>query len=89
MANVYETTARNLKTHALVDEIDRLCRRSDIDPVANAADVGHMLAQWPEHAWAQVALACGKRPPSDETRAMVIARYVSRVEMIKFQGRTI
>jgi hypothetical protein len=87
--NSFEFAARAMKVHSLVDEIDRLCRRSDVDPIEHADDVGRMLAAWPDHAWAQVALACGKRPPSDETKALVVARYVSRVEMMKFQGRKV
>lgn len=76
--NAHEERARSAKAFALTDAVDRHVRAAGLDPYADAAEVAAMLQGWPDAAWRQLAIGCGQRPPSDVTKALVIARVASR-----------
>lgn len=80
-ANHWELNGREIKVARLVQEIDRTLRASGIDPYTQAAAVAVTLSdQWGRLQWAQAALMAAVRPPSDETKRQVIARYRARAE---------
>jgi hypothetical protein len=79
--NVHEERARGEKAFVLLDAIDKLCRTAGLDPFADALEIATMLQGWPESCWTELAVGCGKHPPSETTRSLIICRVRSRAEM--------
>ncbi len=77
-ANQFERSARSQKAALLVAEIDRLVGDCGVDPVANGRIVLGIICQWHEGQWASLAIGIGKKPPSEETRALVFEEFVLR-----------
>lgn len=78
--NLHEERARARKTTALVDAIDEHCRGAGLDPYGNAREIAAMLAAWPDWVWNTLAVGCGQYPPSETTRALIVARVLSRAQ---------
>lgn len=76
--NAFEERARSSKAFVLVDVIDEQCRAAGLDPYSDALEIGAMLAEWPEAVWTMLAVGCGQYPPSETTRALIVARILSR-----------
>jgi hypothetical protein len=76
----FEHIARSNKAFVLADAIYELCRSSELDPYANAAEIAAMLTHWPAEAWTMLAVSIGQKPPSPTTQALVVARVLSRAE---------
>lgn len=83
MSNDFETAARAKKAAALVDGVELLCRKCEIDTFENAEQVAQMLSTWSERQRNELAVSCGQRPPSDTTWDLVVARFFARAEMVK------
>jgi hypothetical protein len=80
--NPHEDTARSRKVFALVEAIDRVCRKANLDTYADAEEIAGMLENWDATAWAELAISHGIRPPSETTRHMVIERVRARAQYV-------
>ena len=79
--NAWEERGRANKVFALVDAIDSLVRRANVDPYADANAISDMLERWVDSTWRRLAITAGQRPPSVTTQQLVIARVRSRAEL--------
>lgn len=69
MANTHEAAARAAKAQKLVDAVTRELRRQGVGLSAALP----ALERWGAEAWAKVAVLAACRPPSEATRAEVLA----------------
>jgi hypothetical protein len=72
--------ARASKVEALVAELDRMTREAGHDPIASAGGIANMLRSWSDLRWRQLAISCGKRPPSEVSKALVVGTFVARIK---------
>ena len=70
---------RTSKVEALVAELDRMTVEAGHDPVKSAAGVANMLRGWSDLHWRQLAITCGKRPPSEVSKSLVLQTIVARI----------
>jgi hypothetical protein len=73
----YVRIGRLNKVNRLVATIDSACV-GQLDPVRDGVRVAKMLTGWADEDWSRAALLAGVRPPSEETRLAVVARYLER-----------
>ncbi len=79
-STMHEERARSAKVFALVEAADRLARRVGLDPYSDAEAMAGMLERFTAEQRVELAVGCGKRPPSETTWALVVARVRSRAE---------
>jgi hypothetical protein len=80
--NPFEQAARERKTARLVEVADRTATEGGLSPHDPAHAAG-ILGAWrnaPPVYWARLAVLAGCRPPSDETRAAVLAVFERRAQ---------
>jgi hypothetical protein len=77
MDNPHERWAREVKTAKLVAKIDSICAEAGLH-YDSAFEIANMLRGWPAFRWAELAISCGVRPPSETTQREVIARIQRR-----------
>jgi hypothetical protein len=72
--NPWEEAARERKTAHLVLAADDLARHSGVTLSVLIAS----MESWGDGDWTKLALAAGQKPPSSETRALVLGRLRAR-----------
>lgn len=72
--NAFELDGRARKTARIVQAID-----AETEGVA-PTEVAECLSKLTDREWKRIASAAGANPPSIETRAQVIARFITRAK---------
>jgi hypothetical protein len=80
--NSFERVARMAKVTRIVRELDYQLRLAGGDPNHDPARVVAMLVGWPEQNWKKLAIVAGAKPPSDITKAAIIADYQARAARV-------
>lgn len=78
----HEALARLRKVNALVARIDQTCVHVGLHPHHDARAILATVRIWPASHWASLAIAAGKRPPSEETIRAILDVYQSRAEAV-------
>ena len=76
--NPFESAARTRKTAALVKQIDIWAMKVGIDPLGDAVRFAELLESLTDVEWLGLAMLADVRPPSHETRRMVVATISER-----------
>lgn len=83
--NPFEAAGRAVRVERLVTLIEELCA-PELDPYADAARIAARLRTWNLTSWDGEWQRAGralkfKKPPSEKTVDLVIARFESRVDL--------
>lgn len=87
--NAYEMAARFTKALKLAAAIDAASLAQHIDPHAEAEAIADGLANPLAPMWREVSISMGKEPPSEHTKAAVLAIFEARVlarKMVPFMS---
>lgn len=80
--NPWERSGRYRKILALISVIDRAASspRKGLHPVRDAARLAYLVSCWDDEHWAKAAICAGCKPPSLETRALVVEHLRERAK---------
>ena len=77
-ANPFAVAKHLEKRDALVAQLDRIVQMCGLNPQHDAHLVVGVIRGWSEARWAELAVSCGKNPPSEITRGMVVDALLAR-----------
>ena len=76
--NPHEHRNRAAKREALLAQLDTIVRMCGLNPEHDSHLVVGVVRDWSPSRWAELAVSCGKAPPSEKTREMVLEALVAR-----------